>query len=183
MLYQKKNGAAKATGHRSSVKKFSAEKLLLKISSNFQENMPRRFLLNNLLIKDLTTHDFLLLRVSLKQLPYKTSLKDCFWILMASTWSVATLRISTFLMLTIVYSLLTLNIYLPERLYSFILSIMQVHYITFFLRIFSEDPVSELAQLLCFAAYISVGGASWTLDPSKEAVNCNIKHKNDMFAV
>ena len=86
-------------------------------------------------------------------------------------------------MLTIVYSLLTLNIYLPERLYSFILSIMQVHYITFFLRIFSEDPVSELAQLLCFAAYIYVGGASWTLDPSKEAVNCNIKHKNDMFAV
>ena len=47
-----------------------------------------------------------------------------------------------------------------------------------FAQIFSKKrvaqyPVSELAQPLC-----TVGGASWTLDPSKEAVNCKIKHAN-----
>ena len=37
----------------------------------------------------------------------------------------------------------------------------------------AQYPISELAQPLC-----TVGGASWTLDPSKEAVNCKIKHTN-----
>ena len=27
------------------------------------------------------------------------------------------------------------------------------------------------------------GGASWTLDPSKEVVNCKTKHTNNKFAV
>ena len=44
-------------------------------------------------------------------------------------------------------------------------------------------PISELAPSLCFPADIlhtfSLGGASWTLDPSKEVVNCKIKHANN----
>ena len=39
-------------------------------------------------------------------------------------------------------------------------------------------PISELARSLCFP----VGGASWTLDPGKEAVNFKMKDTNK-FAV
>ena len=34
-----------------------------------------------------------------------------------------------------------------------------------------------------FQKKFSVGGANWTLDPSKEAVNSRIKHTNNKFAV
>ena len=34
-----------------------------------------------------------------------------------------------------------------------------------------------------FQKKFSVGGASWTLDLSKVAVNCKIKHTNNKFAV
>ena len=34
-----------------------------------------------------------------------------------------------------------------------------------------------------FQQKFSVDGASWILDPSKETVNCKIKHTNNKFAV
>ena len=43
---------------------------------------------------------------------------------------------------------------------------------SYFLQQSSQDqwyPISELAQPLCFLAYISVGGACWTLNSSMEA--------------
>ena len=42
-------------------------------------------------------------------------------------------------------------------------------------------PFSESARPLCFPANIYLGGASWTLDPSLEAVNCEIKLANNKF--
>ena len=60
----------------------------------------------------------------------------------------------------------------------------------------NQYPFSELAWALCFPADIfnrwqprphsekmrwergCIDGASWTLDPTKEAMNCKVKHTN-----
>ena len=42
-------------------------------------------------------------------------------------------------------------------------------------------PFSELARPLCFPANIYLGGTSWTLDPSLEAINCKIKLASNKF--
>ena len=41
-----------------------------------------------------------------------------------------------------------------------------------------QYPISKLKRSLWFPADNCVGGASWTLDPSMEAVNCEIKLAN-----
>ena len=47
-----------------------------------------------------------------------------------------------------------------------------------------EYLISELAKpCYAFQLKFSVGGASWTLNPSKEVVNCKVKHTSDKFTV
>ena len=40
-----------------------------------------------------------------------------------------------------------------------------------------------LSTANAFQQIFSLGGASWTLDPGKEAVTCKIKHTSKKFAV
>ena len=43
--------------------------------------------------------------------------------------------------------------------------------------------ISELARALWFPAVIFIGGASWSMDTGKEAVNCKVKHANNKLDV
>ena len=45
-----------------------------------------------------------------------------------------------------------------------------------------QYPVSKLPRALCSPEKFSVDGLRWTLNPSKEAMNCKIKHAKQ-FAV
>ena len=44
-------------------------------------------------------------------------------------------------------------------------------------------PDSVVSTAIMLSSRISVEGASWTLDSSKETVNCNIKHTKNKFSV
>ena len=49
---------------------------------------------------------------------------------------------------------------------------------------FSQScSILDLARAFWYPADISIGGASWTLDPRKEAVNYKVKHTNNKFDV